>query len=124
MTLPELFTLFLRHRHSGTYPDASRLKKIEVEFNDYYTLISPSGVQYKLGITNNGVLTITDVFCDTLRSSSGLYFKVGVSNEGAITVTDVTSPDNWVSHIDIYSPDGTKFLLEVTDEGIITITPA
>ena len=58
MTTDELFTIFLRHQHTGNHPDA---QKIKVLINPTIILISEDGSKFILGVDNDGVLTTTKI---------------------------------------------------------------
>lgn len=65
MTIEELFNIFIKHEHSGNYPDAKKIKIlnqttiISDSLNSQIILISPNGSRFILGVDDDGTLKTT-----------------------------------------------------------------
>lgn len=62
MDVEELFNIFLRHQHTGVYPDAQKIKVLDKTsiisdtLSSQIILISPNGNKYILGVDDDGTL--------------------------------------------------------------------
>lgn len=63
MTVEELFTLFINHKHSGKPDDGKKITNLEATVIVAPTIIltSPNGTKYLLGVDDDGVLTTVKI---------------------------------------------------------------
>lgn len=67
MSVGELFTLFKNHNHTGTHPDAKKIRQLNGTtiivdgINSFIILTSPDGTRWRLGVDNDGAITSTRI---------------------------------------------------------------
>lgn len=133
MDVKELFTLLKNHRHSGTHPDARKLRWRDLagrgDASEKTVLISENGYRYIVGVDTDGAITTESLSIPAglfVVDSEGEGYLISVDDDGALTSRPFSTQSvayRFVRFVELYSDSGTGFKLEVSDDGAPFTSP-